>query len=505
MRPTVLIILDGWGINEREEGNAIAKARTPIMDRLTRDYPSGRIFTSGEAVGLPQGQMGNSEVGHVNIGAGRVVYQDLTRIDKAIREGTLNKNGPINSAIDEAKRRGTALHIMGLLSDGGVHSHINHWFALIRLAKERGLNRLFLHPFLDGRDTPPTSGRGYIALLDKEIRRVGLGVIATIMGRYYAMDRDKRWDRVEKAYRAITLAEGQRGPNPGVAVERSYEEGATDEFVSPIVMEGYPGLKNGDAIIFINFRADRAREITRAFTEEGFREFPVLPQIKPSIYVCMTEYDEKFTLPIAFPPIQLRGIIGEVISQRGLRQLRIAETEKYAHVTFFLNGGREEVFEGEERILIPSPRDVPTYDLKPQMSAPEVTQEVVRRIRGGNYHLVILNYANPDMVGHTGVMEAAIKAVEVVDEYIGEVVAATLSQRGRVIITADHGNIEQMIDYDTKEPHTAHTTNPVPVILVDEEMKGVKLRDGILADITPTILALMNIPIPPEMEGKTLF
>lgn len=504
----VLIVMDGWGINPRREGNAVALARTPVMDELAKNYLHTQLGAAGESVGLPPGQMGNSEVGHLNLGAGRIVYQDFTRINKAIRDGTFFRNGPVNAAMDEAARQGKALHYLGLLSDGGVHSHIGHWFAAIRLAKEKEVRELYLHPFMDGRDTSPTSGKSFLAELKKEVQEAGLGKIATIMGRYYAMDRDQRWERVEPAYQALALGKGLKGTDPCQVVKESYQRGLTDEFVMPTVLDlyndSYPGIKDGDAIVFLNFRADRARELTRAFTEEGFGEFPTKPGLKLSSFVCLTEYDKRFNLPVAFPPHELAQILGEVISQKGWRQLRTAETEKYAHVSFFFNGGREEVFPGEDRVLIPSPKDVPTYDLKPEMSAPELTEAAVQRINSRRYNLVIMNYANPDMVGHTGDLKAAIRACEVVDFSVGEVVKAILKNNGTAIVTADHGNAEQMIEYDTGEPHTAHTTNPVPLILVDEKRKKTRLREGILADVAPTILSLLGLPKPEAMEGRSL-
>ncbi len=504
-----LIILDGWGINPSREGNAILQASTPTMDRLMQEYPFTQLQASGESVGLPAGLMGNSEVGHLNLGAGRIVYQDITRITKAIRDKSFAHNGPINHAIAQVLSRGSALHLMGLLSDGGVHSHIDHWLASIDLAREKGVNNLYLHPFLDGRDTSPSSGIGFVKTLCQYLRTNGLGRIATLAGRYYAMDRDRRWERVKLAYNAIALSRAPEAGDPLAAIESSYQRGITDEFVVPTVINGqgqpsYPGVSQGDAIIFLNFRADRAREISRAFTEEGFSEFPATPEVKLSSFVCLTEYDKRLNLPVAFPPTEITDILGEIISQMGLRQLRTAETEKYAHVTFFFNGGREETFAGEERILIPSPKDVPTYDLKPQMSARQLTEAAIRKIDSGGFQFLVLNYANPDMVGHTGVLPAAVQACQTVDACLARLIDAIRKNKGLALVTADHGNAEQMVDYQTGRPHTAHTTNPVPFILVDDRHKGSKLREGILADVSPTILSLLGASTPGVMEGNSL-
>lgn len=507
-RPLLLMILDGWGINPLHEHNAIALARTPNMTRLAATYPCVEMRTSGMAVGLPDGQMGNSEVGHLNIGAGRTVYQDLTRITKSIQDGDFFTNPVLLDCLARAKAAGGRLHLAGLLSDGGVHSHNTHLYALLELAKRQGLDEVFIHTLLDGRDTPPQSGADYLAELEREIRRVGIGRIATVIGRYYAMDRDNRWERVERAYNAIVRGEGTLRRSAAEAIDASYRAQITDEFVEPAVIapDGVPvgTLRDGDAFIFFNFRADRAREITRALTDAAFPGFTRQSWPRLSSYVCMAEYDATFDLPVAFAPEALTNIFGEVLSRNGLRQLRIAETEKYAHVTFFFNGGSETPFPGEERVLVPSPKEVATYDQKPEMSAYPVTDELLRRIEAGTYDAIILNFANADMVGHTGRLEAAIKAVEAVDDCVGRVVDAVRAKGGAVLITADHGNAEIMVD-ETGGPHTAHTCGAVPFILVDDARRDARLRaDGILADIAPTMLALLGLPQPPEMSGRSL-
>jgi len=503
-RPLVLIVLDGWGINPRREGNAPLLAKTPNLDRLIKLYPSTRLNTSGLSVGLPPGQMGNSEVGHLTMGAGRVIYQELTRIGQSIDRREFFQNPVLRDNIARLKESGGALHLIGLVSDGGVHSHIDHLFALVDMAKREGLKELYIHVFLDGRDTPPRSGRGYVETLKGYLERVQLGSIATISGRYYAMDRDNRWERIEKAYRAMVYGEGRMVEDPLTAVDIAYQAGETDEFVLPTVVDRTGVIKDGDGIIFFNFRADRARELTRAFTQTAFIGFQRNLWPRLTTFVSMTEYDATFSLPIAFPPQSLKNIHGEVLSVRGLKQFRIAETEKYAHVTFFFNGGIERPFDGEERLLVPSPRDVPTYDKRPEMGAYHVTEEAVRRIKGGDYPFILINYANGDMVGHTGVLEAAIKACEAVDECVKRVVEATFQRGGIVIITSDHGNVEQMIDYTTGAPHTAHTTNPVPFILVDDDKRGARLKEGGLADVAPTVLELMGMEKPEEMTGESL-
>ena len=502
-RPLALVILDGWGINENCANNAVCLARTPYIDALFKDFPSTRIVASGMDVGLPEGQMGNSEVGHLNLGAGRIVYQDLTKITKSIQDGDFFTNPAFVQAIDKVQASGGKLHLMGLLSDGGVHSHSNHLYALLELAKRRGLRDVCVHALLDGRDTPPRSAVDYLAELEERIARIGVGRIATLCGRFYAMDRDNRWERVERAYRALVQGIGQPASDSAAAIAEAYQAGQGDEFVEPRII-GAPGtIDDGDAVIFFNFRADRAREITRALTEKNFTAFAREKTPRLVDFVCLSDYDATFDLPVAFPATGNPNILGEIVARAGLRQLRIAETEKYAHVTFFFNGGNEEPFAGEERVLIPSPKEVATYDQKPAMSAPQVADEVVKRIASGAYDLIILNFANPDMVGHTGILAAAIEAMETVDTCLGRVVDAVLAAGGRLLITADHGNCEQMTDAQGK-PHTAHTTNPVPLILVDPDLRGAKLRQGILADIAPTLLQLLNLEKPLEMTGSSL-
>ena len=506
-KPLLLMILDGWGIGPDSDTNAVTKAKTPNMTRLSAAYPHSQIDGSGLSVGLPAGQMGNSEVGHTNIGAGRVVYQDLTRITKSIEDGDFFENPVLVDCMQKAVAGSGRLHLAGLLSDGGVHSHETHLYALIDMAKRQGVREVFIHCLLDGRDTPPQSGAEYLERLEREIIKIGLGQIATVIGRYYAMDRDNRWERVEQAYKAIVLGEGKPYPSASAAIRESYREGVCDEFLLPsvIIGEGQPSgkLTDGDAFIFFNFRSDRAREITRCFTEKAFTGFPreIFPKL--SSYVCMTSYDETFGLPVAFGSDELINIFPEVISNAGLTQLRIAETEKYAHVTFFFNGGRETPFAGEDRALIPSPKEVATYDQKPEMSAYLVTEELLARINSGKYDVIILNFANADMVGHTGIMEAAVRAVEAVDDCVGKLVDRVLQLGGAVLITADHGNAEMMVD-ETGGPHTAHTCDMAPFVLVDDSRKDAKLRKGVLADLAPTMLAMLGIPQPAEMTGKSL-
>jgi len=509
-KPVLLVVLDGWGIRAERDANAIAVAGTPNMDALVREFPHTAIETSGLSVGLPEGQMGNSEVGHTNLGAGRIVYQDLVRINRAVEEGSFFKNDALLLACRRAKETGGALHLMGLLSDGGVHSHIEHLFALLELARREGVPRTFVHAFMDGRDTPPKSGLDYMAQLEKRLRDTGYGKVALVSGRYYAMDRDKRWDRVALAYAAMVKGEGQRAPSGVAAMEAAYGRGETDEFVKPTVVVNGDGkpvgtVRDGDAVLFFNFRADRAREITRALADEGFKEFDRGHAPRLSAYVCMTEYDKTFPYPVAYATQDLTEIFPEIVSHAGVKQLRCAETEKYAHVTFFFNGGRETVFPGEDRILVPSPRDVKTYDEKPEMSAREVTDKLVAAIGTGQYGFVLVNYANPDMVGHTGILDAAVKAVKVVDECVGRLWQAAKAQRMAMLVTADHGNCEMMTDPQTGQPHTAHTLNPVPFILADPDFRGAKLRaKGVLADVAPTALQVMGLPQPKEMKGLGL-
>ena len=500
-KPVALIIMDGFGYNPDSYGNAIADAKKPNLDKLFAECPHTLIGASGLDVGLPDGQMGNSEVGHTNIGAGRVVYQMLVKISKSIKEGTIRKNPAIVGAVENCVKNGSALHLMGLLSDGGVHSHIEHLFGLMEMAKDMGVEKIYVHAFLDGRDVPPTSGAEYMEKLVQETRRIGAGKVATVMGRFYAMDRDNAWDRVEKAYAAMVYGEGVEGCCPVGAIKKSYEEGVTDEFMVPTVLDKEGAIKAGDSVIFFNFRPDRARQITRAFVDPDFTGFPRKNGFFPLHFVCMTQYDA--TMPnvhVAFPPEALTMTMGEYISKNGLTQLRIAETQKYAHVTFFYNGGEEKTFPGEDRILIKSP-DVETFDLKPEMSAYEVTDAVVKAIEEDKYNMIILNYANCDMVGHTGIEEAATKAVEAVDACVGRTVDAILKAGGAALITADHGNAEKMKEPDGA-PFTAHTTNPVPLIVAGYPCK---LRDGgRLADLSPTMLDIMGLPKPPEMDGESL-
>ena len=502
---TMLMILDGFGENSNENANAVKMANTPNIDRLMKTCPTTDIYTSGLNVGLPDGQMGNSEVGHTNIGAGRIVYQELTRITKSIEDGDFFSNSELVSAIENCKKYNSKLHVMGLLSDGGVHSHIRHLFAILELAKRKDFEDVFVHCFMDGRDTPPASGEIYISQLEEKMKEKGVGKIATISGRFYAMDRDKRWQRVEKAYNALVNGEGEKANSAVSAVEDSYQKEIFDEFIVPTVItngeEPVATIGEHDSVIFFNFRPDRAREITRTLVDNEFNEFETKKDLN-LYYVCMTNYDE--TMPnvkIAFKKEELKNTFGEYIASKGLTQLRIAETEKYAHVTFFFNGGEEKQYKGEDRILVPSPK-VETYDLKPEMSAIEVTDKVVEAINSKKYDCIILNYANPDMVGHTGNLEAAIKAIETVDGCVERVVEAVEAQSGVLLITADHGNAEQMIDYKTGEPHTAHTTNPVPLILVG--MENTKLRQGKLADLAPTMLQIMELEKPEEMTGESL-
>ena len=496
--PTTLIIMDGFGLTEPGNGNAVSLARTPVLDRLFREYAHTTLSASGLDVGLPDGQMGNSEVGHTNIGGGRVVFQDLPRISRAIEDGSFFRNEAYNKAMDDCLAKGTSLHLYGLLSDGGVHSHITHLYALLQLAKDKGLEKVYVHCFLDGRDVSPTSGKGFVAALRDKCAELGVGRIATVMGRFYAMDRDKRWERLQLAYDAMVYGEGVQNPDPVDAVAQSYAAGVTDEFVEPVVCDPAGTISDNDSVIFFNFRPDRAREITRAIVDHAFDGFQ--REYFPTTYICNTEYDAAMpNVTVAWPRIRVNNGLGEYLSSLGLTQLRIAETEKYAHVTFFFNGGVEKQYPGEDRVLVASPK-VATYDLQPEMSAYEVCDKCVERIRSGAYDVIILNFANCDMVGHTGVLEAAVKAVETVDECVGRVVDATLEMGGIAMITADHGNAEQMVQADGS-PMTAHTTNPVPFILCGA---GTELRPGRLADIAPTILDVMGLACPEEMDGKTL-
>ena len=498
--PTTLIIMDGFGMEGPSAGNAVVNASTPNLDRIFSQCPGSRLSASGLDVGLPQGQMGNSEVGHTNIGAGRVVFQDLPHISRDIETGVFFENPAYLEAMDNCREWGSALHLMGLLSDGGVHSHITHLFALLKMAQDQGLKKVYVHCFLDGRDVPPSSGKSYVEQLQAKMQQLGIGQIASVMGRYYAMDRDKRWDRLQKAYDAIVCGQAPFAADATEAVQASYDAGVTDEFMVPVVCVKDAQVRDNDSVIFFNFRPDRAREITRCLVDEDFTDVERKTGFIPVDFVCTTEYDA--TMPnvsVAYPRQKLTNIFGEYISNLGLTQLRIAETEKYAHVTFFFNGGVEQVFPGEDRCLINSPK-VATYDLQPEMSAFEVTEEAVKRILSGSYDVIILNFANCDMVGHTGVYEAACKAVSTVDECVGKVVEATSKMGGVSLITADHGNAERMVDTDGS-PFTAHTTNLVPFYIVGA---NVTLRDGRLCDIAPTMLDLMGLEKPAEMDGQTL-
>ncbi len=505
--PLVLAVLDGFGLAPKGPHNAITLARAPHWNAWWDSALRTRLSASGEDVGLPDRLMGNSEVGHLNLGAGRVVNQPIARITKAIRDASFLSNEALVSAFAHARRRGSALHLLGLVSDGGVHSHLDHVRGILALARQEGVTRVFVHAFLDGRDTPPTSARDYLARLERMLAEAGVGRIATVSGRYYAMDRDQRWDRVELAWRALVLGEGARAPSAAAAVETAYAKGTTDEFVLPTVLGDAGGpfarIESGDAIIHMNFRPDRARELTRALTDPDFTGFtrPRMPQ--DLSMVCMTRYDESLPLPVAFPPEEILDTLGDLYAQRGLAQLRLAETEKYAHVTYFFSGGREAKLPGEQRCLVPSPR-VATYDLEPAMSARAVTDELVRRLAADAPDLVVLNYANADMVGHTGFLPATVRAIEVLDECLPRVEAAVRERGGLLAITSDHGNAEEMWDDARQEPHTAHTTNPVPLVLLGEGLGGMKLEEGILADVAPTLLALVGMPLPAAMTGRSL-
>jgi 2,3-bisphosphoglycerate-independent phosphoglycerate mutase len=503
------VILDGFGLRDERKDNAILLAGTPNLDALTNAYPHSKLETSGLAVGLPEGQMGNSEVGHTNLGAGRVVYQDLVRINRACATGELANNPAIAEALSRVKRDGGALHLLGLLSPGGVHSSLDHLEALLETARSKGLPRVFVHAYLDGRDMPPRSALGIVESFEAKMTAQGWGSIATVTGRYFAMDRDKRWDRVRLAYRAMVCSEGFKSKSGVAAVREAYARGETDEFVQPTVIVDGAGaavgpIRDGDACIFFNFRADRAREMTAALTTPGFRDFDRGAVPKLAMYVCMTQYDETSSLPVAFGPDQPKQILPELLSEKGIKQFRTAETEKYAHVTFFFNGGREVVFPGEVRGLVPSPRDVKTYDLKPEMSARAVTDGLLEKIHSREFGFLLVNFANPDMVGHTGILSAAIAAVKVVDECIGRLWKACQAEGVAMMVTADHGNCELMVDPVTGEPHTSHTLNPVPLIVASPDLKGAKLANGILADVAPTVLQVMGLEPTAQMTGKGL-
>ena len=507
-KPTVLMILDGYGLNDKMEANAVKEAKTPVMDKLMSEYPFVKGYASGLAVGLPDGQMGNSEVGHLNMGAGRIIYQELTRITKEINDGDFFKNEALLKAIDNCKKNDSDLHLYGLLSDGGVHSHITHLYGILELAKQQGLSNVYVHAFLDGRDTAPTSGKGFVEDLMKKMKEIGVGEIATVMGRYYVMDRDNRWDRVEKAYDAMVYAKGQTAEDPALAVQNSYDKNENDEFVLPTVVmkDGKPTatIKDNDSVIFFNFRPDRAREITRAFCDDEFTGFERATGRLNLTYVCFSEYDVTIQNKIvAFHKVGITNTFGEFLAANGKTQLRTAETEKYAHVTFFFNGGVEVPNAGEERILVSSPK-VATYDLQPEMSAYEVAKNLVTAIKSDKYDVIVVNFANPDMVGHTGIESAAIKAIETVDECVGMAYEALLSVDGQMFICADHGNAEQLLDYETGDPFTAHTINPVPFILVNYKKEYTLKEDGCLADIAPTLIEMMDMIQPVEMTGKSL-
>ena len=503
-KPVMLCILDGFGwVPDQTYGNAIVAAKKPNLDRLFAQYPHTTIGASGMDVGLPDGQMGNSEVGHTNIGAGRIVYQQLTLITKSIRDGSMRKNEVLVRNMKAAIDAGKAIHFMGLTGNGGVHSHIDHLFGLLDMAKDLGAKEIYVHCIMDGRDTDPHSGKEFLGEIQKKLSQLGVGKIATVVGRYYAMDRDNRWDRVEKAYAAFVYGEGEKFADPIAAIQASYDKDVTDEFVLPCITCEDGRVQAGDTIVFTNFRPDRAREITRAFADDAFTGFERKLGRIPVQYVCMAQYDA--TMPnveVAYPPVPLTNVLGEYVAAHGKTQLRIAETEKYAHVTFFFNGGREAPFEGEDRCVIPSPK-VATYDLQPEMSAYLVADECKKRIESGKYDMIILNFANCDMVGHTGIFDAAVKAVEAVDKAAGEVIDAVVAAGGAVLLTADHGNADKMYEPDG-EPFTAHTTNPVPLLAIN--CGDVKLREGgVLADLAPTLLQLMELPQPEEMTGKSLF
>lgn len=507
-KPVVLMVLDGYGLNDRTEGNAIAMANTPVMDKLMKECPFQKGYASGLAVGLPDGQMGNSEVGHMNIGAGRIIYQDLTRITKDIEDGTFFKNEELLEAMENCKKNDSDLHLFGLLSDGGVHSHLSHVYGLLEMAKQQGVSKVYVHAFLDGRDTPPASAKGFVETLENKMAEIGVGKVASLSGRYYAMDRDNNWDRVEKAYDSLVTGDGIKAESATQALQESYDNGKTDEFVEPTVIckDGQPLslVKANDSVIFFNFRPDRAREMTRAFCDDKFTGFERKTGFIPLTFVCFKDYDESIpNKKVAFKTENIKNTFGEFLANHGKKQLRLAETEKYAHVTFFFNGGVEEPNKGEDRILVKSPK-VATYDLQPEMSAPEVCDKLVDAIKSDKYDVIIINFANPDMVGHTGVQAAAVKAIETVDGCVGRAVEALKEVDGQMFICADHGNAEQLIDYETGEPWTAHTTNPVPFILVNADPKYTLRENGCLADIIPTLIQLMGMEQPAEMTGESL-
>jgi len=506
--PVLLCVLDGFGIGDGGATDATAQAHTPFLVRAGREFPTAELETSGEAVGLPAGQMGNSEVGHMTMGAGRIILQDMVRISKAFDEGAMKTNTAIAALLDAVEASGGVLHLMGLVSDGGVHSHQKHLYKVLEACGERGVETA-IHVFLDGRDTPPRSGLGYVQALLPHVERAG-GRIATVMGRYWAMDRDNRWDRIQRAYDAIVLRRGREEPNAVTAIESAYARDESDEFVTPCVLEGTRAIEDGDGVFFLNFRADRARQLTNALTGSATERFEKALErervVRLASFLCLTHYDAGFDLPAAFHSIRSENVLGEVLADSGLCQLRMAETEKYAHVTFFFNAGLEEPFPGEDRVLIPSPRDVPTYDHKPEMSAQPLAEALISKLAERDYAFVLVNFANPDMVGHTGILDAAVKAVETIDHCLEQVTAAVLELEGQVLITADHGNCELMVDPDSGEPHTAHTTNPVPLYWIRSGPEGERngLRNGNLADLAPTVLELVGLPAPSEMSGRSL-
>ena len=506
-KPVVLMVLDGYGLSDKTEGNAIAMANTPVMDKLMKEYPFVKGNASGSYVGLPDGQMGNSEVGHMNIGAGRIIYQDLTRITKSIEDGDFFNNEELLAAMENCKKNNSDLHLFGLLSSGGVHSHISHVYGLLEMAKKNGVSNVYVHAFLDGRDTPPASGKDFVAQLEEKMSEIGVGKVASLAGRYYAMDRDNNWDRVEQAYLSLTTGEGKQAESAEKAMEDSYAADVTDEFVVPTVIteNGKPlsVVKENDSVIFFNFRPDRAREMTRAFCDDKFAGFE--RKYIPTTFVCFKDYDESIPNKlVAFKKEEIKNTFGEFLAAHGKKQLRLAETEKYAHVTFFFNGGVEDPNVDEFRLLVNSPKDVPTYDLKPEMSAPEVGMDLVEAIKSDKYDVIVINFANPDMVGHTGVIPAAVKAVEKIDELVGKAVQAIKDVDGVLFICADHGNAEKMIDYETGAPHTAHTTNPVPFILVNYDESYTLREGGRLCDIAPTLIQIMGLEQPAEMTGESL-
>ncbi len=500
----LLTIMDGWGYGEENSTNAIYCANTPNFDNITNTYPNTKIYADGEHVGLPEGQMGNSEVGHLNLGAGRIVFQELTRINNAIKTGEFFKNEQFLKSIGHVKANDSSIHFIGLVSDGGVHSSMDHLFALIDLAKEKGLKKVYVHALLDGRDTPPKSAVGYVKQVNKKLSECGLPQVASVIGRYYAMDRDQRWDRVQKAYDCLMLGKGETAASGEKGIENCYKENITDEFVLPTIVDGQDSrLSDNDAVIFFNFRPDRAREITKAINEKDFDGFDRKKVINNMYYICMTQYDETFDIPVAYPPQEFKQILGDVLENNNIKQYRTAETEKYAHVTFFFNGGVEKPYPGETRVLVNSPK-VATYDLQPEMSAPEVTEKVIEAIKNDEYQFILVNFANPDMVGHTGIKEAAIKAVETIDDSLGQILKAVKEEGVTMLLTADHGNAEKMVDCETNQPFTAHTTNMVPFAIINYD-KEIKLKEGgKLADVAPTVLDIMDIEKPEEMTGSSL-